>query len=321
MKFLFIINPYSRGGKSKKLAEICISFLKNQNFEYDLKYVAEFEDAYRFSREGNLIGYDAVIAVGGDGTINKVLNGFYDRNGVRISKSKFGVIYTGTSPDFCKSYKVPLNIKRAVEVLSNYKSIKIPIGRIQYSTKLNLSYDTLGIESLKDTDVRYFACCANIGLGASLARKANSGIRKYIGDIPGTFISLLQILSKYKPSSYITLYDGARAEIVHVYNLSIGITKFIASGIKVNHNIKNNNNLLYSLQVSNVNVFNLPLMLYRIYSGKEIKNTNYLTLDYYSRIDVTGCSHNPEVEFDGDPAGFLPCSIEMAKDKLDLICS
>ena len=74
-------------------------------------------DAYLLSKNANNEGYDVIVAVGGDGTINKVLNGFYDDQGKRISRSRFAVIYTGTSPDFCKSYGIPLDIERAVNFI------------------------------------------------------------------------------------------------------------------------------------------------------------------------------------------------------------
>ena len=60
-------------------------------------------------------------------------------------------------------------------------------------------------------------------------------------------------------------------------------------------------------------------MLKRIYSGKEFPNSAFLTVDLAKRIEINNESRKSEVEFDGDPAGYLPCSIEMAKDKLPVL--
>ena len=64
---------------------------------------------------------------------------------------------------------------------------------------------------------------------------------------------------------------------------------------------------------------NWPKCLYAIYSGKEIEQKNFISLEYCESIDISGNINNPEIEFDGDPQGYLPCRIEMAIDKLDLL--
>ena len=73
--------------------------------------------------------------MGGDGTINSVLNGFFDDKGNRISDSRMGVIYTGTSPDFCKSYNIPLNLDETVDTLVAQKCRKIKVGKVTFLSK------------------------------------------------------------------------------------------------------------------------------------------------------------------------------------------
>ena len=62
----------------------------------------------------------------------------------------------------------------------------------------------------------------------------------------------------------------------------------------------------------------IPLCLRTVYSGNAIENSDYFTLDYSKKIEIYGNKYKPEVEFDGDPAGFLPCTIEMAEDPLEV---
>ncbi|OGU17253.1 MAG: hypothetical protein A2X61_16855 [Ignavibacteria bacterium GWB2_35_12] len=309
MKTLLIINPYSRSGKSAKLANICTKYLRERNFGFETTELKNFDDAFKFSQEANLSGYNNIIALGGDGTINKVLNGFYDSDGNRISDANFGVIYTGTSPDFCKSYGIPTNIIKATDALINQRVREIPIGMIKFR---------ISLDSNKFT-TNYFACCANIGLGASLARKANSGVRKYFGDFAGTLISLLQLLSKYRGTNYSFIRDGVESNQQNVINISIGITNYIASGIKVSRKKDLEDSEMYLLTTANIRLSNVLKLLYRVYSGKEFQNSDFLFLNYAEKIEIQQNYIHPDIEFDGDPAGFLPCSIEMAKDKLKII--
>ncbi|HUX60331.1 MAG TPA: diacylglycerol kinase family protein [Ignavibacteriaceae bacterium] len=310
MKTLLINNPFSRGGKSARLADKAMKHLKEKNFMFDAVFTREFEDAYRLSAKANKEDYDNIIAVGGDGTINKVINGFYDNEGNMISNSKFGVIYTGTSPDFCKSYGIPIDVIQASEAVVKMKSISIPIGQIQFNQKLNSSNSSL---------IKYFACCANIGLGASLARKANSGIRSLVGDFLGTFVSLIQLLATYRGTDYLISLDSKTIKYFNVTNLSVGITNFIASGIKVHRDKKIDNGNFYILKAANVKLTNIHKLFKRIYFGKEFVNTPLLSIEYSRKIEIYKNEIHSEVELDGDPAGYLPCLIKMAKDKLPLI--
>ncbi len=314
-----IMNPGSHSGRSGKAFKKIFELLDNTGINYQYRITESIEDAYNSSVEANQRNYDTIIAVGGDGTINAVLNGFYEASGKRISKAKFGVIYTGTSPDFCKSYNIPTDLSSAVEVIIKEHSEKILIGKVTLSLQNDRNFHGKSIRDNPRAITRFFGCCANIGLGASLARKANSGIRRYLGDFAGTLLALAGILLTFKPSDQELTIDGKMVTFPGLYNLSIGRTRHIASGIKVEHKLDRSDRRFYYLSVKRLGIANIPSLLRKVYSGKPIKNTSYLELGYCREIAFPGNYNNPEVEFDGDPAGFLPCKIEMAEDPLDLL--
>ena len=320
MKYYFIFNPCSRNGKSEKSISRIRGLLDNKKINYEYSITESLQDAYLLSQKANLSAYDVVVAVGGDGTINKVLNGFYNDNGLRVSKAKMGVIYAGTSPDFCKSYRTPYNsIQKSIDVLLNGNSTKIQIGKIILASKMVSTLDGLPITDDANFITRYFSCCVNFGLGASVARFANSGVRMIAGDFLGTLTALIKAFISYRPSELAVSFDGKKEQISQLYNLFVGKTFHVASGIKVNNVLKEGDGNFYALTARNVNWIKAPYCLKSIYSGKKISNSDSIYLKYAKNVEVYGNSDNPEVEFDGDPQGFLPCRIEMAKDKLELI--
>ena len=309
------MNPGSKSGKSRNKFKKIFRILDNSNIQYTYKYTEKLKDAYIFSMQANREGYDAIIAVGGDGTINNVINGFYNDEGRKISDAAFGVIYTGTSPDFCKSYTIPLKLKDAVNTVIEGNKKKIKIGKIKFCSGKNK--DGVRINEVQNSVVKYFACCANIGFGASLAQKANSGIRKYLGDFLGTFISMLAILPGYNPGNYSADINGRMQIVKRCYNLSVGITPLIASGIKVPK--KNSmGNKFYVMGACNLKLKTIPGVIKKVYSGNPFENNENLWIDYTDKIEIVNNLNNPDVEFDGDPAGYLPCSIEFAKDDLEV---
>jgi diacylglycerol kinase family enzyme len=315
MKYFLVLNPGSHAGKSRKMFDRLFALLTASALDFDYQVTRTLDDARRLSKEANEKGYDAVVAVGGDGTINGVINGFYDSQGKRISKAKFGVIYTGTSPDFCKSYNIPLALEEAVSRLANPRVIPVPIGRITLSE--NRPSDN-GDPSLYGV-VRYFACCANIGLGAALARRANGGIRNVLGDFAGTLVSLIVTLAGYQANNFIRIIDGKEEKVERMVNTSVGLTPFIASGIKMGFETAGIKDRFYCMTVRDLKWWQVFPLLKKVYSGKPFADSNYLTISWCREVEFGKNDRNPEVEFDGDPAGFLPCKIEIACENLDLI--
>lgn len=307
MRYYIIINPRSGSGKCGRLFRSVLAGIGNAGCDYDYVTASSWRSISGQSRYANEQGYDRIVAMGGDGTINGTINGFYNSDGTRISKAAMGVVYTGTSPDFCRSYGVPMEHDAALKVLTGSGSRMIRTGKIVFRRRAGE----------EDTETRYFACCANIGLGAEVATGANR-IRKYLGDVPGTLVSLLRSLVLYKPVEITLDLDGTGVRLLKVANISVGRTKYIASGIKMPAGIPDLDDRFYILTAMNVTLRKLPSLLKQAYSGPA-GSSEILRLDHGRKIGITSEATSVEVEFDGDPAGYLPCAIEMAKDPLELL--
>lgn len=133
MKRIFIVNPKAGNGKSnnaiKAIKEIC----ESDNLDFDVFYTTMRGDAEAcakyFSNPSNII-----YSVGGDGTLNEVVNGIMHGNGI------LGIIPSGTGNDFVKS--IPL---------SNSEVIECDLGKV---------------------NDRYFINVASVGIDANVAENA-----------------------------------------------------------------------------------------------------------------------------------------------------
>jgi diacylglycerol kinase family enzyme len=308
MNCFIIINQHSRNGRSGKKTRELFALLESSGITFSHAITESLDHARQLSLKANREGADTIVAVGGDGTINRVLRGFYDAAGHRTSRAKMGVIHTGTSPDFCKSYGIPRSLPQAVQSIRAGVTSLVRIGMIQCRVSPGQPSGPL-----------FFGCCANIGLGASLARAANGGIRKYFGDTAGTLLSLILILLRYRPVPVSLSIDGRQREINRMYDIAVGRTRHIASGIKVQHTLGPLDPRLYAVAVRNLSPFNLIPVLSILYGAKPIPpDRGDISLDYGSRIEIIGDS-SIEVECDGDPAGYCPCAITTTPDPLELI--
>lgn len=109
----FIINPKAKRGKIGKRVAVLEKLLHEKNIEYALHYTTARGVATDLAREFSKEPDSTVVAVGGDGTINEVLNGIDTNN------AKFGIIPSGTGNDFVACAKIPADVEKALDLILN----------------------------------------------------------------------------------------------------------------------------------------------------------------------------------------------------------
>ena len=307
VKYFLVMNPRSHSGKSAGKFDRIFSLMEAAGLEYEYAFAETYRSILDTAAMAVSGDSDVIVAVGGDGTINATINGFYLPAPNAGANKKFGVIYTGTSPDFCKSYGVPLDTEKAVSALERLKVRKILIGKIELATN----------KVSAERDTRYFSCCASIGIGAGVAETANR-FRKYAGDTMGTLGAIFHSLATFSPLQMILDYGDNEKTIDRVTNIFVGRTNYIASGLKVNADLSDDDPRFYVICVNDLKLKSLPGLLRQLYSGN-IFNTGVIDYFFTGNITIKTPSGPARVEFDGDAAGFTACSIVPAAFPINLI--
>jgi diacylglycerol kinase family enzyme len=129
----------------------------------------ESGDARRFAADAAHRGTDAVLAVGGDGTVNEVVNGLL---GTDVA---LGIIPVGTANDFARQTGIPADARGALEVVLEHEAVRIDVGTLNGRAFLNVSSAGIGAETTAETSA------AAKGLLGPLAY-ALTGVRKMAGD-------------------------------------------------------------------------------------------------------------------------------------------
>ena len=123
----------------KKLRTVEEAF-KRAGLEYTVHRTVEKSDPVNISAAVTEGAGNAVIVMGGDGTLHDVLNGFKN-----FKDNSLGLIPFGTGNDFAKSAKIPLNVKKAVNII--IKGKPAPVDFIQFSSGLrSLNAAGMGID-------------------------------------------------------------------------------------------------------------------------------------------------------------------------------
>ena len=277
-RFLVLVNPSSHGGRSGRR----LPRLRELLPEGEFVVLQSIDEARRRAREAK--GYEAVVACGGDGTINAVAGGVLENPDASL---KFGVIYAGTSPDFCREHGLPTTAEAAIDVLRNGETREIPV---------------------LTANGKPFFCSMNLGMGAAVAASANR-LRPKLGDFLGTLWSVLREVMR--GCRYDITVNG---ETIHgvVHALVTRIPR-IAGGLRLALPPLADNE--YALWLArNVSRLGCLRLLWKMYRGKPCGEIRVLrgTAEVSSAVPVA-------LEYDGDPHGTLPVTISFAPLRLRLM--
>lgn len=310
MKIFLVMNPSSRSGAGRLNWRPVFDSLRASGVHFNYAMTERALDGTILAERACEAGYDIVAAVGGDGTICEVVSGLIDPLTSRARGPKLGVLYSGTSPDFNKYHGLSLNMAEAVRVLLGGKSKRIDVGKVSYILQ--------GRED-KAPRTDFFVGNVNVGIGAAVARQANSGNRKLLGDVVGTLAGLVKSIGSYKPSDFTVRIDGREKVFNRLINMTIGKNPYIASGMRVKHGITDDDGRIYCLSVAGFSISELFLNLPRLYFGNFLSDPR-VGLTYGKKVEIDYNPKYPEIEFDGDPRGFLPAVVEVVPGCIEIMC-
>jgi YegS/Rv2252/BmrU family lipid kinase len=154
-----IYNPVARRASARKVA-LATAFLRERGFSPELFTTEKKGDAESFAREAARKNPFAVIAAGGDGTVNEVVNG------IVWSDTPLALLPLGTTNVLAREIGIPENIPEAMEKVVSGTPRKVSLGRITLEN---------GVVD------RYFCLMAGIGFDAQAVHGVNSSLKKLSG--------------------------------------------------------------------------------------------------------------------------------------------
>ena len=180
MRICVIFNPAARGNKARHFRRQ----LDAIGSQCALKATAAPGDARRLAAEAVGEGYDMIVAAGGDGTVNEVLNGIGDAPD-GFARARLGVLPLGTVNVFARELKIPLRLERAWEVLRRGNETKMDLPRVEFSANGR-------------NERRYFVQLAGAGFDARAIELVDWQHKKKVGPL-AYIVAGLKALRETKP--------------------------------------------------------------------------------------------------------------------------
>ncbi len=203
MKTIVIVNPQAGNGRTEKIWPNIESALEKSIGSFEVLQTTCRGDATDLSRRILAVDTVRIVAVGGDGHLNEVLNGFIENDLPVNPEARLSFVMTGTGCDFQRSLGISGKWQNAAAKLKDAKVRKIDVGKVTYTA------------ADKTQKIRYFDNIASFGLSGAVDHcLEHSRLRNYLGGSPlFLWATIKTVFTHPNQSIRFRIDDGPEEEI------------------------------------------------------------------------------------------------------------
>ena len=312
MKPFLVVNPRSAGGATARHFDSISQAVRDAVGDCAHAFTSKPMHAAELTRKALADQHDLVIGVGGDGTINEVVNGFFEepKPGAPSQPVKLGaamgVLPRGTGGDFRRSIGLlDKDLKACAARLKGERSA-IDVGRVDFT-------DDDGNPS-----VRHFINVAEVGVGARVVDIANSS-SKVLGGKLTFMMASMRALIGWKDLQIRASYDGGPFEDLSVTTFAIANGRYFGGGMMVAPDARIDDGLFHLTVWSGFTLADFVVKSGGMYDGSHIRFKGTTTRSARSvRLEPRG----PEpvgIEVDGEKIGRLPATFTVLPGAIQLV--
>jgi diacylglycerol kinase (ATP) len=289
---IIIYNPAARRASKKKVEEAS-SFLRGKGFNTDVVVTGQRGHAEHFAREAAKKEPSLIIAAGGDGTINEVINGIV-WSGIPLSLLPFG-----TTNVLAKELGIPEDVSGAMEAATTGRPRMVSLGRIE-------------IMGPPSAGPRYFCLMAGIGFDGKTVYEVNMSVKRISGAAAYLFSGMKNLITN-SPDKIVLIVEGRE---LSGYSAIIGKASRYGGNFKVTPDADLREPSLYACIFKGRRRLDFLRYIFGVMTGRHLKYRD-ITYVKATDIDIRGAAH---IQTDGDYLGVSPARVSVAKDALKLVC-
>ena len=298
-----IVNRAAGGGKAEKEWPLISQLLHQNQVPFEPHFTNRRLHASIIARNKIKEGYSKIIVVGGDGTMNEVINGVFAQGRLKTTEVMLGMISVGTGNDWARMFNIPSDYEGAIQTIKQQKTFIQDAGLVSYR------------KNGKEWK-RYFINIAGLGFGARVVERTNrmkergkSGPMLYFYNM---FLSLL----RYKSQKADIEIDGT-CFARRIFALNVGIGKYNGGGmIPLPHAVADDG--FYSITlIKKVGKLTLLANIKRLYNGSIAKHSKVET--YLAKSVQIDSSPRLKLETDGETLGHGPVNFQIIPRSIRVI--
>lgn len=299
VNYFFIINPASARGTTmrawtnirKQIAALGADFAEHST--------TRAGEATEVTREALINGATRIIAVGGDGTLNEVVNGYLDHEGRAINKrAAIGLLPSGTGSDFRRS--LGLTGEDSIRMLLGYETRLIDVARAEFRSHSGAHAH------------RFFINVASFGLGGDVSAAVNrwrNSLPRWIGGRMRFSAAAIAALGRYRNVRVSMRLDDEREIQIRSNLIVVANGKFAGGGMMLAPNAELDDGLLDVIVTDEATRWDVIKELARIQRGRHLKNPKVVALR--ARKVSIDSEEGMAIDLDGEMVGYTPVNITL----------
>lgn len=259
-----------------------------------LRFTEEEGQATLFAREAVEDQFELIVAAGGDGTVNEVVNGMVSNAG----RTRLGVLPLGTGNDLARSLDIPPDLDGAIDIL--------------------LEGQTRGVDVIRvvNSSVRYFVNMSSCGFSGQVDENLTPEMKQAWGGV-AYLISGVGTLPELTTYRTLIRFDDSDWQELDLYNIVVANAPYVGGGIPIAPAAKLNDGLVDVMIVPVTSTPRLILAMTEILLGRHMESEIVI----HRRARKVSFQSVPDmwINVDGELIGREPSSFDVLDDALQIV--
>ena len=298
-RIFIVANPTAGGGEVGENWSEFSEMLESVLGPYSYKLTERRRHATELASKALDDGFDVVLSLGGDGTLNETINGFF-RDGAPINpNAAVGILPCGTGGDFKRTLGLSGDMREAAEWIRNGHKAPLDVGELTF-----VAHDG------KD-DHRYFANIASCGISGLVDKKVNESSKALGGKL--TYVmGTIRAWSEYDPPSLNVVIDNGINAQIRTVLLAVANGRYFGGGMTVAPFANIDDGMFDIVIVRKMNIRQLLPNAYRLYDGRMFESpavSHMQAREIY--VEPTEPGTEVLLDIDGEAPGRLPATFRI----------
>ncbi len=297
-----IVNPTSAAGAAGRNWDRIATALRSSLGDFEHAATRKPRDATALSRSALRQGFEMIVCVGGDGTLNEVVGGFFDGATAVAPEAVLGVVALGTGCDFGRTIEQK-DLESACARLAGRKTRSIDVGLARFA-----GHD--GAPTM-----RIFINVASFGCGGLVTSLVSPRLKALSGRVAFS-LATLRALAFYRDQVVTLQFDDMPPRSLAITNCAVGNGQFFGAGMKVAPAAQLDDGELDVTIWSGFGLMDFIRKRPTLYDGSHVREPGTEVLRV--RRTIATSASTVLLEIDGESVGRLPAQLEVLAGALRL---
>lgn len=295
-RWFVIVNPVAGSGRGLIDFPQISRLLRNDDIRHDAVFTEHKHHATELTVTAANQGYRRIIVIGGDGTLNEVVNGLFIQKAVEPREMLLAVIAVGTGNDWVRTFGIPQHYSEAIRAIREERSFLQDVGTVTYTES-------------HYTQTRYMANVAGLGFDAHVISTFNHlKMKGYKGGWMYLY-SILKSYFRYKSSGARIWVDDKVVFNDLMFSLAIGICKYNGGGVQQLPNALADDGLLDLTIIRPVHWWHIVFRLKKLFNG-DIYQIGHVIHAQGRKVRIEAAP-SIQLETDGELMGGTPVEVNI----------